>query len=98
MALDYLLIPGKCFHSLGFVLLLNTDLATSVHVEQVFSQGHILLSHIHSHLSIQSTCTLMCLGVYSLMGYVRDSDIKAMAVKLEIIGEEKELVDGWDDI
>jgi len=40
----------------------------------------------------------MCLGVYSLMGYVRDSDIKAMAVKLEIIGEEKELVDGWDDI
>ena len=32
------------------------------------------------------------------MGYVKDNNIKTMAVKPEIFGEEKELVDGWDDI
>ena len=80
------------------VNLLNITLATSVHVEQVFSQGHILLSHICSCLSVQSACALMCLGVWSLMGYVKDSDIQAATVKPEVSGEEKELVDGWDDI
>ena len=32
------------------------------------------------------------------MGYVKDSDIQAATVKQEVSGEEKELVDGWDDI
>ena len=63
------------FLILKLVLLLNTILATSVHVERVFSQGRILLSHIHSCLSVQSMRALMCLGVWSLMGYVMDSDI-----------------------
>ena len=75
-------------------LLLNTTLATSVHVERVFSQGRILLSHIRSRLSVQSTCALMCLGVWSLMGYVEDSDIKAATIKPELLGDEKELVVG----
>jgi hypothetical protein len=79
-------------------LLLKTSLATSVHVERVFSQGRILLSHIRSRLSVQSTRALMCLGVWSLMGYVEDSDIKAAAIKPEIVGEEQELKDGWDSI
>ena len=80
------------------VFLLKITLATSVHVERVFSQGRILLSHIRSRLSVQSTRALMCLGVWSMMGYVKDSDIKAATVKPEVLGEEKELVDGWDDI
>ena len=80
------------------VLLLNTILATSVHVERVFSQGRILLSHIRSRLSVQSTRALMCLGVWSSMGYVMDSDIKAATVKPELLGDEKDLEDGWDDI
>ena len=101
MALDYLSIPGKTYYycKLGS----STEcrravLATSVHVEHVFSQGHILLSHICSHLSVQSTHALMCLGVWSSMGYVLNSDIKATAIKPELLGDEKELVDGWDDI
>src|SRR5258708_26608741 len=79
-------------------LLLNTTLATSVHVERVFSQERILLSHIRSRLSVQSTCALMSLGAWSLMGYVEDSDIKAATIKPELLGDEKQLVVGWDVI
>jgi hypothetical protein len=64
----------------------------------VFSQGRILLSHIRSRLSVQSTRALMCLGVWSLMGYVNDSDIKAAVIIPDIIGDEDEIADGWDDI
>jgi hypothetical protein len=38
----------------------------------------------------------MCLGVWSLMGYVKDSDIKFTAVLPEVIGEEDELPMDWD--
>lgn len=64
----------------------------------MFSQGRILLSHIRSRLSVQSTRALMCLGVWSLMGYVNDSDIKAAVIIPDIIGDEDEIADGWDDI
>jgi hypothetical protein len=67
-------------------------------VERVFSQGRIVLSHIRSRLSVQSTRALMCLGVWSLLGYVRDTDLKATAVLPEVIGNEEELEDGWDNI
>ena len=32
------------------------------------------------------------------MGYVMDSDIKAATVKPELLGDEKDVEDGWDDI
>jgi hypothetical protein len=41
---------------------------------------------------------LMCLRVWSLMGYVRDTDIKATTVLPEVIGDEEELREGWDNI
>ncbi|KIL55791.1 hypothetical protein M378DRAFT_54282, partial [Amanita muscaria Koide BX008] len=49
--------------------------ATSVNVERIFSKGRILLSHLRSHLSVQSTRALMCVGAWSLLGYVKDKDI-----------------------
>lgn len=69
-------------------------------VERVFSQGRLLLSHIRSRLSVQSTRALMCLGVWSLLGYVRDSDVKAVVVlpELQADEEEGELNVGWDRI
>jgi len=97
MALDYLSIPGKCYIS-AVATYTDWSQATSVHVERVFSQGRILLSHIRSRLSVQSTRALMCLGVWSLMGYVKDTDIKPTAILPEVIGDEEELKDGWDDI
>lgn len=69
-------------------------------VERVFSQGRLLLSHIRSRLSVQSTRALMCLGVWSLLGYVRDSDVKAVVVLPEFQADEEEgeLNVGWDRI
>ncbi|KIJ96458.1 hypothetical protein K443DRAFT_107256, partial [Laccaria amethystina LaAM-08-1] len=70
---------------------------TSINVECTFSQGRLVLSHVHNCLSIQSTRALMCLGVWSLMGYVHDNDVKAAAVLPEIDEEDDLLID-WDMI
>jgi len=57
-----------------------SPLATLVDVKHVFSQGCLLLSHVRSQLSVQSTRALMCLGAWSLHGFVKDSDIRAVTV------------------
>lgn len=69
-------------------------------MERTFSKGHILLSHLRNRLSAESTRALICLGVWSKLGYVRDSDVRAETLQPVIEGEETsdELIDGWDDI
>ena len=69
-------------------------------VERVFSQGRLLLSHVHSRLSVQSTRALMCLGVWSLLGFVKDSDVKAVVILPELHADEDEgeLEIDWDKI
>ena len=57
-----------------------------------------MLAHVRSHLSVQSTCALLCLGVWSLMGYVKDSDVSAVTALAELEGEEDELEADWDAI
>jgi hypothetical protein len=49
--------------------------ATSTDVERVFSCGRLVLPHIRNRLSAQSTRAVLCLGAWSLMGFVKDSDI-----------------------
>ena len=101
MALDYLLIPGIWFHFFkSFLVLLKIIVATSVDVERVFSKGQILLSHVRNLLSVQLTRALMCLGVWSTMGYVSDSDVKAITTlpDLKEGKEEQPLDDEWDAI
>ena len=96
MALDYLSIPGMPFFHL---LLCSPDIfcaATSVDVERTFSQGRLLLSHVRSRLAVQSTRVLLCLGVWSLMGYVDDGDVKAAAMLPDVIGDEEDLPNDWD--
>jgi len=95
MALDYLTIPGMP-SSIVLSYLLITLSATSVDVERTFSQGRLVLSHVRSRLSVQSTRALLCLGVWSTMGYVRDSDILSAAVLPEVNGEEEDLDNDWD--
>ena len=82
------------------ISLFTVFLATSVDVERVFSQGRLLLSHLRSRLSVQSTRALMCLGVWSQLGYVKDSDIEAVVSLPEVPVNEKEeaLAIGWDTI
>ena len=41
----------------------------------------------------------MCVRAWSLMGYVKDSDVKAVAMLPEVDGDgEEELEDNWDMI
>ncbi|KIM61424.1 hypothetical protein SCLCIDRAFT_122109, partial [Scleroderma citrinum Foug A] len=72
---------------------------TSVDVEQLFSHGHLLLSHVCSQLSAKSTCALLCLGTWSELNLVRDEDVKKVT-KLEDVEGNKELKleDRWDHI
>ncbi|KAG6888382.1 hypothetical protein C0992_008636 [Termitomyces sp. T32_za158] len=49
--------------------------ATSVDVEWLFSHGRLLLSHTRNRLSNGSTRALLCLGSWSLMGFVKDEDL-----------------------
>ena len=69
-------------------------------VERVFSQGRIVLSHLRSRLSVQSTRALMCLGVWSRLGYVKDIDIRAVVILPEVSTKTKaaEIAIGWDAI
>jgi hypothetical protein len=40
----------------------------------------------------------MCIGAWSLMGFVKDSDIRAVVALPEVDGKEEELEDDWDAI
>jgi hypothetical protein len=96
MAMDYLSIPGKPT-PLILYMISEWVAATSVDVERIFSKGRILLSHVRNRLSVQSTRALMCLGSWSLQGYVKNKDIFAVTVLPEVM-EEEELEEGWDAI
>ena len=71
----------------------------SMHVERVFSKGQILFSHLHNCQSVQSTRALLCVGTWSLLGYVKLADIKPVT-KLPEEGKEldNDVAEGWDSI
>jgi len=60
--------------------------------------GRLLLPYVYSRLNVQSTHALMCLGSWSLLGLIEDSDIKAAIALGDVIGKEEELPEGWDAI
>ena len=64
----------------------------------MFSQGRLLLLHVYSRLSVQSTRALLCVGIWSLLGYVKDNDVKAAAVLPAVDGEKEELAKDWDTV
>jgi hypothetical protein len=42
---------------------------------------------------------LLCLGSWSLLGYIKDSDVDAITRMLDVKGNaEEELEEGWDSI
>src|ERR1700677_3165502 len=71
--------------------------AMTVDVERVFSQGRLVLSHVRSRLSVQSTRALLCLGAWCQLGLVKGTDIK-VALGEEVAGEEVELPSDWETI
>ena len=63
------------------------------------AEATLVLSHIRNRLSAQSTHALLCLVSWSLLGYVKDTDITAVTVLPEVEGDkEDELEEGWDRI
>jgi len=69
-----------------------------VSVEWVFSHSHLVLPYVHNWLSSQSIRALLCLGDWSLRGFVKDGDINSVAILPDVDGEEPELEEGWDKI
>ena len=98
-----ILLSPVCFFITLLLLfqLVIIILATLVDVERIFNQGRLLFSHICSWLSVQLTCALMCLGVWSKLGYITDSDVKVVVLTFPEINEEdnKNKLDiNWDRI
>jgi len=75
---------------MSYCCLTTFFLATSVDVEHLFSQGQLVLSHMHSQLSVASTHALLCLGSWSLLGLVRDEDVEAVT-RLDEVDVQVEL-------
>ena len=74
--------------------------ATSVKVERLFSRGRLLLTHVRSRLSPQTTQAILCLGAWSVLNLVNPNDASAVARLPEIDGDESdyEMEEGWDAI
>ncbi|KIK77424.1 hypothetical protein PAXRUDRAFT_166907 [Paxillus rubicundulus Ve08.2h10] len=53
--------------------------ATSVDIEWLFSRGRLLLTHVRSRFSVQSTRALLCLGHWSLLGLIKSEDVESMS-------------------
>ena len=47
----------------------------SVDVEHVFRHGRLVLSHVHSRMSVQMTRALLCLNSWIKYGYMKNHDI-----------------------
>lgn len=60
-----------------------------MNVERLFSRGRLILPHTRNRLSATSTCALLCLGSWSLLGLVRDEDVKAIADMDEVEGQRE---------
>ena len=98
MARDYHTIPGMYSYSgsrISGQWLTAGILASSVAVERVFSKGRLIISHICNRLSAESTCALLCLGVWSKMGYVEHADLKHAASLPDV--KEGESWEGEDE-
>ena len=75
---------------LALFLLLTSLLATSIDVERLFSRGRLLLSHVRSRLSVDSTQALLCLGAWSHLGLIKNEDVLKVAALPEVDADETE--------
>ena len=55
-----------------------------------------MLSHIRNRLSVQTTRACMCVGAWSLLGLIKDADIRAALGEEVTGGTEDDLVGEWD--
>ncbi|KIK39707.1 hypothetical protein CY34DRAFT_88736 [Suillus luteus UH-Slu-Lm8-n1] len=72
--------------------------AMFINVECIFSRGQLLLSHVRSRLSAQSTRALLHVGLWSQLGLVKDTDILSVSSLPDVNDEDVVLDDRWDSI
>ena len=70
--------------------------AAFIAVEQVFSKGRLVLSHIWNCLSTQSTCALLCLSAWSKLGYVKLDDLKVVASLPDVMPDKTWSDEEWN--
>jgi hypothetical protein len=99
MALNFLTIPGMCF-IVHFLMFHHQYIiiATSIDVEQLFSHGCLILSHVHSHMSSPTTCALIYLRIWSQLNLIKAQDVETVSKFPDLTGDEDILEDGWDAI
>ena len=68
-------------------------------VERVFSRGRFTLPYVQNWLSVQSTQAQLCVGNWSLHGYVHNSDVLTVSRLPDVEGDvDVEFEEGWDKI
>ncbi|KAJ8596746.1 hypothetical protein M405DRAFT_725689, partial [Rhizopogon salebrosus TDB-379] len=79
-------------HSQAVNLICNTS--------STFTQcfGRLPLSHVRNQLTAQTPRALLCVGLWSHLGLVKDKDIQSVASLPDVDGKEEEFDDGWDSI
>ena len=61
--------------------------------------SRIRVQSVCSLITTQTTCAILCLRSWSLLGLVKDEDIMKVAVMKDVEGNvEEEFEDGWDSI
>jgi len=63
-----------------------------------YSAMAISFCHMFDHDSLQSTRALLCLGMWSTLGLVKDSDVKKVTELQDVEDNDAELADRWDEI
>ena len=82
--------PRCILHSFShYFFYWHSLLATSINVERLFSCGRLLLSHVRSRLSVESTQALLCLGAWSHLGLVKNEDILKVGALPEVDNEDE---------
>ena len=79
----------------SFHYLTTHHLASSITVERVFSRGRLVISHVRNHLLAQSTHTLLCLGYWSKLDFIKMDDLKAAAFLPDAQKDEEWSDDDW---
>ncbi len=76
----------------------------STDIECIFSHSCLCLPHVQNCLTAKSTCAVLCLRTWSLLGLVKDCDIQAVTKEKPagVAGDsgegDIEIEDGWDDL
>ena len=71
--------------------------ATSVNVEHVFSNGHLVLAHVYNWLSVESTQATLCLGAWNNLGLIDKDNIRVATSLPDVVESDEGIEDEFDN-